>query len=164
MKAAFRSLGAGRRAFPMRFTRGYGWLATFRRDRKVPSFARSAAEGGNLNHQAKRRQPQSNGQSLRSCGYPPMAYGSDVEFKRFRLFEKSCAGLFTEHDVFELELALVADPEAGDLIPGAKGLRKIRRPLAGRGKRGGAGSSTITSFPITKSCSSTSTPRTNRAT
>lgn len=76
--------------------------------------------------------------SLPSCFYPPLAYGSWVEFKRFRLFEKSCAGLFTEHDVFELELALVADPEAGDLIPGAKGLRKIRRPLAGRGKRGGA--------------------------
>jgi hypothetical protein len=67
-----------------------------------------------------------------------MAYTSGVEFKRFRLFEKSCAGLFSEHDVFELELALMADPEAGDLIPGARGLRKIRRPLAGRGKRGGA--------------------------
>jgi len=62
-----------------------------------------------------------------------MAYGSLVEFKRFRLFEKSCAGLFSEHDVFELELALMAD-----LIPGTKGLRKIRRPLTGRGKRGGA--------------------------
>ena len=32
----------------------------------------------------------------------------------------------------------MADPEAGDLIPGTKGLRKIRRPLSGRGKRGGA--------------------------
>ncbi len=61
-----------------------------------------------------------------------------VEFKRFRLFEKSSSGLFTEHDVVELELALMADPEAGDLIPGAKGLRKIRRALKGRGKRGGA--------------------------
>jgi hypothetical protein len=93
-----------------------------------------------------------------------MAYGLPVEFKRFRLFEKSCAGLFAEHDVFELELALVADPEAGDLIPRAKGLRKIRRPLVGRGKRGGAESSIITSFPTTKSCSFTPTPRTNRAT
>lgn len=61
-----------------------------------------------------------------------------MEFKRLRLFEKSSASLFTEHDVFELELALVANPEAGDLIPGAKGLRKIRRPLTGRGKSGGA--------------------------
>ncbi|WP_404420537.1 type II toxin-antitoxin system RelE/ParE family toxin [Nibricoccus sp. IMCC34717] len=61
-----------------------------------------------------------------------------MEFKRFRLFEKSSASLFTEQDVFELELVLMMDPEAGDLISGAKGLRKIRRPLEGRGKRGGA--------------------------
>lgn len=76
--------------------------------------------------------------ALPSCLCPPVAYRSLVEFKRFRLFEKSCAGLLSEHDVFELELALMADPEAGDLIPGTKGLRKIRRPLTGRGKRGGA--------------------------
>lgn len=61
-----------------------------------------------------------------------------MEFKRLRLFDRSCAGLLGEHDVFELELVLMADPVAGDLIPGAKGLRKIRRPLSGRGKRGGA--------------------------
>lgn len=67
-----------------------------------------------------------------------MAYPLGLEFKRFRLFEKSCAGWFTERDVFELELALLADPESGDLIPGAKGLRKLRRPLGRRGKRGGA--------------------------
>ena len=33
---------------------------------------------------------------------------------------------------------LAASPEVGDLIPGAGGLRKVRVPLAGRGKRGGA--------------------------
>ncbi|MFF8800030.1 MULTISPECIES: type II toxin-antitoxin system RelE/ParE family toxin [unclassified Methylobacterium] len=31
-----------------------------------------------------------------------------------------------------------ADPSAGDVIPGTGGLRKVRVPLAGRGKRGGA--------------------------
>lgn len=31
-----------------------------------------------------------------------------------------------------------ANPQAGDVIPGAGGLRKARVPLAGRGKRGGA--------------------------
>lgn len=75
---------------------------------------------------------------LTPCQGTPLAYELGLEFLRFRLFEKSCAGLFTERDVFELELALLADPAAGDLIPGAKGLRKIRRPLRGRGKRGGA--------------------------
>lgn len=29
-------------------------------------------------------------------------------------------------------------PQAGDVIPGAGGLRKVRVPMAGRGKRGGA--------------------------
>lgn len=37
-----------------------------------------------------------------------------------------------------LQLHLVADPVAGDLIPGSGGLRKIRIGAAGRGKRGGA--------------------------
>lgn len=44
----------------------------------------------------------------------------------------------TEADVMELEIALMLSPEAGALIPGGKGLRKVRRPLAGRGKSGGA--------------------------
>jgi len=33
---------------------------------------------------------------------------------------------------------LASDPEAGDVIPGGGGVRKIRIPLQGRGKRGGA--------------------------
>jgi hypothetical protein len=33
---------------------------------------------------------------------------------------------------------VAADPKAGDLIKGSGGLRKIRVPLKGRGKRGGA--------------------------
>jgi len=70
--------------------------------------------------------------------YTPLAYYLEVEFKRFRLFEKSSVGLLSEHDVFDLELELVVNPEAGDLIPGTKGLRKLRRPLKGRGKSGGA--------------------------
>ena len=33
---------------------------------------------------------------------------------------------------------VAASPEIGDLIPGTGGLPKVRIPLAGRGKRGGA--------------------------
>ena len=44
----------------------------------------------------------------------------------------------TENDVAELEIALMIRPDAGALIPGGRGLRKIRRTLAGRGKSGGA--------------------------
>jgi hypothetical protein len=32
---------------------------------------------------------------------------------------------------------VAADPTAGDLVPGSGGLRKMRIPLVGRGKRGG---------------------------
>jgi hypothetical protein len=34
---------------------------------------------------------------------------------------------------------LAADPECGDVIRGGGGIRKVRNPLAGRGKSGGAG-------------------------
>jgi hypothetical protein len=61
-----------------------------------------------------------------------------MEFKRLLAFERSASGLFTEADVMELEIALMLKPDAGALIPGGKGLRKIRRPLPGRGKSSGA--------------------------
>ena len=61
-----------------------------------------------------------------------------MEFIRLPTFERSVASVLSEADIFELELALLLDPEAGDVIPGAKGLRKLRRPASGRGKRGGA--------------------------
>ena len=38
----------------------------------------------------------------------------------------------------ELQNTLLENPSAGDLIPGGRGLRKLRVPLPGRGKRGGA--------------------------
>ena len=61
-----------------------------------------------------------------------------VEFVHLPAFEKTAARLFSETDIFELELALLANPTAGDMIPGVRGLRKLRRPISGRGKRGGA--------------------------
>ncbi|MCX6936914.1 MAG: type II toxin-antitoxin system RelE/ParE family toxin [Verrucomicrobia bacterium] len=61
-----------------------------------------------------------------------------MEFVRLPSFEKTAADLFSEADIFELEMLLVAQPDAGDLIPGGRGLRKLRRPAKGHGKRGGA--------------------------
>ena len=37
-----------------------------------------------------------------------------------------------------LQMALVLRPDAGTVIPGSGGLRKLRWTLPGRGKRGGA--------------------------
>lgn len=45
--------------------------------------------------------------------------------------------LIDDESYAALQSALVADPEAGDLIPRSRGLRKIRWTGSGRGKRGG---------------------------
>ena len=61
-----------------------------------------------------------------------------MEFIRLPTFEKTAANILSESDIFELELILAVRPDAGDLIPGGRGLRKLRRPAKGHGKRGGA--------------------------
>jgi hypothetical protein len=61
-----------------------------------------------------------------------------MEFIRFQSFEASASGLFSEDDVMEMELLLTGRPDAGLLIPHGRGLRKLRRPPRGHGKRGGA--------------------------
>ena len=43
----------------------------------------------------------------------------------------------TDEEYSSLQNALIKDPEAGDLIPGSGGIRKLRWGVAGRGKRGG---------------------------
>lgn len=54
-----------------------------------------------------------------------------------RFIEQS-ARLMTEAEIAGLKMALAIDPEAGVLIPGTGGMRKLRWGLAVRGKRGGA--------------------------
>ena len=61
-----------------------------------------------------------------------------MEFIRFATFERTASSLLTESDILDIELFLTEQPGAGDLIPGGRGLRKLRRPAKGRGKRGGA--------------------------
>lgn len=50
------------------------------------------------------------------------------------------AGELTHDDLVALEQAILANPEAGDLVPGTGGFRKIRiaQRAVSRGKRGGA--------------------------
>ena len=51
----------------------------------------------------------------------------------------SCAKkLLTDEEREELIGYLAYNPTAGDVVPGAGGIRKIRWKLSGRGKRGGA--------------------------
>lgn len=54
------------------------------------------------------------------------------------VFTKAVQRILREEDYFELQDQLIESPDAGDLIPGSKGLRKIRVASGGKGKRGGS--------------------------
>jgi hypothetical protein len=43
----------------------------------------------------------------------------------------------SDDEYSELQQALIANPEAGAVVPGSGGIRKLRWGVAGRGKRGG---------------------------
>ena len=53
-------------------------------------------------------------------------------------YERSAKGLVTETMELALETALRIDPEAGPVMPGTGGWRKLRVATPGRGKSGGA--------------------------
>lgn len=53
-------------------------------------------------------------------------------------FQRYAAAVWTEAELMEFKLWLASNPLAGDVIPGAGGMRKVRWSRAGMGKRGGA--------------------------
>ncbi len=53
------------------------------------------------------------------------------------IFTEQIVSLLDDDSYRELQSALILQPEAGDLIPRSRGLRKIRWRVAGKGKRGG---------------------------
>jgi hypothetical protein len=50
----------------------------------------------------------------------------------------SAKGVLAEDEQRAIEQAILKNPEAGSLVSGTGGVRKIRVALEGRGKRGGA--------------------------
>lgn len=62
-----------------------------------------------------------------------------LEFLETPVFTRQITGLLSDFEYAALQGALVVNPEAGDLIPGTGGLRKIRwhESQRGKGKRGG---------------------------
>lgn len=58
-----------------------------------------------------------------------------VELTPFIAF---CTEHWTDEDLRKLQNFLLAAPDAGDVMPGGSGLRKLRWTAKGRGKRGGA--------------------------
>ena len=59
-------------------------------------------------------------------------------FIELPIFIRCAADLFSDQDLAEIQNVLLKNPAAGDLIPGGRGLRKLRVALPGRGKRDGA--------------------------
>ena len=59
-------------------------------------------------------------------------------FVELPVFLRCAATLFTDDDLADLQRTLLENPLAGDLIKESGGLRKLRVPLPGRGKSGGA--------------------------
>jgi hypothetical protein len=60
-----------------------------------------------------------------------------VEFIETPVFTREIVRLLPDDSYRRLQFALFLRPEAGAIIPGGGGLRKIRWELPGRGKRGG---------------------------
>ena len=60
-----------------------------------------------------------------------------VTFIETKLFTRLVEEYLSDDSYRQLPAALASDPEAGPLIPGSGGLRKLRWGISGRGKRGG---------------------------
>ena len=85
-----------------------------------------------------------------------------VNVLRLAIFSKRAKKLFTEAEIEALAAYLSQFPEKGDVIPGTKGLRKLRWAVGNRGKRGG--SRVIYYYHLRKasSCCYRPMPRTSR--
>ena len=58
-------------------------------------------------------------------------------FVETRLFTKLVVDYLMDEEYGDLQESLMRDPDAGPVIPGSGGVRKIRWAAPGRGKRGG---------------------------
>ena len=54
------------------------------------------------------------------------------------LFQRYASDIWSEQERLDFVIWIAANPEAGDVIPGSGGCRKVRWSRAGIGKRGGA--------------------------
>lgn len=58
-------------------------------------------------------------------------------FVETRLFTRLVAEYLSDAEYGELQAALMTNPDAGAVVPGSGGVRKLRWAAPGRGKRGG---------------------------
>jgi hypothetical protein len=73
--------------------------------------------------------------------HPPLADTLVVvlEFRETAIFTRDVVSLLTDEEYAELQGVLIVQPDAGGVIPGTGGLRKLRwsQKRRGKGKRGG---------------------------
>jgi hypothetical protein len=62
---------------------------------------------------------------------------SRMRFLETPIFTRSVTGLLEDEAYRSLQLALLVRPAVGPVIPGSRGLRKVRWSVSGKGKRGG---------------------------
>ena len=60
-----------------------------------------------------------------------------ITFIETKLFTRLVEEYLSDDSYRQLQAAIASDSEAGPLIPGSGGLRKLRWGISGRGKRGG---------------------------
>ena len=60
-----------------------------------------------------------------------------MEFIEASLFTRYVYSYLTEEEYLGLQTYLFISPEAGDIVPGSGGVRKLRWIMTGVGKRGG---------------------------
>ena len=60
-----------------------------------------------------------------------------ISFIETRLFTRLVQQYLSDEEYSLLQQALIAEPEAGSVVAGSGGVRKMRWGMAGRGKRGG---------------------------
>ena len=68
----------------------------------------------------------------------PAAYHVDVIFIETSIFTRRIQECMDDSSYADLQGFLANNPEAGSVIPGSGGIRKIRWTGSGRGKRGGS--------------------------
>ena len=66
-----------------------------------------------------------------------MPYNKNVEFIEAPAFTKYLHDYLTDDEFLGLQGFLLKYPEAGKVVPGSGGVRKLRWAMAGKGKSGG---------------------------
>jgi mRNA-degrading endonuclease RelE of RelBE toxin-antitoxin system len=60
-----------------------------------------------------------------------------LTFVETKLFTSLVHGYLSDDEYAALQISIAANPEAGDIVRGSGGVRKLRWSGSGRGKRGG---------------------------